>query len=198
MTTITKVGDLKKANDTLTKYNSELQLKLNGVLSSLGSDEPITATTTFQDNNGATRTVAGVYNYKSSDYNTQYLIKNDDGTYSIYIERFNMTWNEGAWTGFTYDPAKKQIANIRGGQYWGDYDPYENRVIYDGETGTRGLSRSITIDSLNLTTGAISLKFSASATSEYTPAQSWYVPNPGKPVSTTFSFAGKLKLFDRN
>ncbi|HEX6426051.1 MAG TPA: bZIP transcription factor [Niastella sp.] len=193
-----QVNDLEKQNDTLKNHNSVLQEQLNGVVSSLGSNEPIAATTTFEDDNGVTRTISGVYKFKSTDYYTQKLVKNTDGTYEIYIERFgDLNWNEGAWVGFTYNPTTKAVTNISGGQYWSDADSYYDNARYSGTT--TGLTMNVTIESLDVTTGATSLKFSASGTSAYTNAVSyWYVPNQGKPVSTTFSFAGKLKLFTQN
>src|SRR5688572_20561133 len=83
-----QVTDLRKQNDTLKNHNSILQKQLNRIDSSIGSNEPITTTTTFEDNNGATRTISGVYKFKASDYSTQRLTKNTDGTYEVYIERF--------------------------------------------------------------------------------------------------------------
>jgi hypothetical protein len=202
-----QVTDLKKQNDTL-KYqadtlknrNSALQEKLNGVINSLGSDEPITATTTFQDNNGATRTVTGVYKFKSSDYSTQRAVKNSNGTYYIYIERFSdVNWYEGAWAEFTYNPTTKAVTDIYGGHYWNDADPYYDNARYmSSYTGT-GLTLNITVDNFNTTTGDFSMKFAASATGTYTNAVDyWYSPNKGKSVSTNFAFTGKLKLFDQN
>lgn len=193
-----KVTDLTNQNDTLKKHNSNLQEQLNGVINSLGSDEPISATTTFVDNNGSTRTVKGFYKFKAIDYRTQKLVKNNDGTYDIYIERFSdVEWYEGAWVSFTYNPTTKAVSNISGGHYWDDGDSYYDNARYEGNY--TGLTMSVTVDSINLTTGDISLKFSASGTAAYTNAVDWYYsPNQGKPVATNFAFAGKLKLFDGN
>jgi hypothetical protein len=193
-----QVTDLRNQNDTLKKHNSTLQEHLNGVINSLGSDEPISATTTFVDNIGSTRTVKGVYEFKAADYRTQNLVKNNDGTYDIYIERFgDVEWYEGAWTSFTYNPTTKAVTNISGGHYWYDADSYYDNARYEG--GYTGLTMSVTVDSLNLATGATSLKFSASGTGAYTSAIDWYYsPNQGKPVATNLTFVGKLKLFDRN
>jgi len=191
-----QVSDLEKKNDTLKTWNSALQAQLNGVINSLGSDEPITATTTFTDDDGKTRTVTGTYKFKSTDYYTQSMYNNNDGTYDIYIERFSdVRWKEGAWVYFTYNPTTKAVTNISGGHYWNDYDPYYDNVYYYG-TYT-GLTKSLTVESFDMTTGAISIKFACSGTSAYTTAISQYdSPNQGAPVATTFSFAGKLKVFN--
>ncbi|OQP61144.1 hypothetical protein A3860_05345 [Niastella vici] len=179
----------------LQSKNSALQEQLDGVVSSLGSNEPITATTTFTDDDGKTRTVTGVYKFKSSDHSTQSMTNNNDGTYDIYIERFSdVSWNEGAYTSFTYNPTSKAVTNVSGGHYWSDADSYYDNAYYYG-TGT-GLTIGVTVDSLNMTTGATSIKFAASGTAAYTNSVSyWYSPNQGAPEATTFSFAGKLKLF---
>jgi hypothetical protein len=178
-----QVNELQKENDTLKN--------------SLGSDEPIAATTTFEDDNGATRTVSGVYKFKGSDLYTQSLVKISDTAYDVYIERYSQGGGEGASVEFTYNPATKAVKNVEGSHYWRDADDYTDRVRYYG-TYT-GLTKNLTIDSLNITTGAISLKFSAAGTSAYTSAVSYsYTPNQGKPVATNFSFVGKLKLFTRN
>ncbi|OQP53512.1 hypothetical protein [Niastella populi] len=189
---------LKDDINDLKKHNSALQEQLDGVISSLGSNEPITATTTFEDNNSKSRTVSGMYRFKGNDQSTQKLSNNGDGTYDIYIERFSdVGWNEGAWTEFTYNPTTKEVTNVAGGHYWEDEDSYYDNAYYSGNY--TGLTKSITIDSLNVTTGNVSLKFSASGTGAYTNAVSyWYSPNQGKPVSTEFSFAGKLKLFTQD
>lgn len=193
-----QVSELEKQNDTLKNNNSNLQQQLNGVINSLGSNEPIAATTTFTDDAGATRTVTGVYKFKSNDYYTQKMVKNTDGTYDIYVERFSdVSWEEGAWVEFTYNPTTKVATNISGGQYWSDADPYYDNARYEGSY--TGLTTSVTVNSFDATTGAISLKFAASGTAAYTNAvYYWYSPNQGAPVSTTFTFDGKLKLFTTN
>lgn len=181
-----QVNDLKNQNDTLKNI--------------LGSDEPISATTTFTDNAGATRTVSGVYKFKSSDYATQKAVKNSDGTYYIYIERFSdVSWYEGVRAEFTYNPTNKAVTDIYVTHYWDDEDPYYDRARYmSSYTGT-GLTLNLTVDNFDTTTGAISMKFAAAGTAAYTSAiSSSYSPNQGKPVATNFSFAGKLKIFTTN
>ena len=182
-----QVNDLEKQNDTLKNHNSALQERLNGIASALGSDEPITATTTFEDDKAATRTITGTYRLKSGDWNTQYMYNNNDGTYEVYIERFSdIDWSSGASVSFTYNPTTKAITNIGGSHYWSDADSYEDRARYF--SGYSGLTMNVTIDNINVTTGDISLKFSASGTSVYTNAvNSYYVPNQGKPVATNFN-----------
>jgi hypothetical protein len=178
--------DLKNDVKNLKQEVADLQ-------SAIGSDEPITATTTFTDNNNATRTVSDTYKFKANSYRTQYMEKNSDGTYYVYIERFSdVNWNEGAWVDFDYNPTTKEVTNKEGGQYWEDSSPYGgNATYYDGATGC---TTNITVDKFDATTGEISLKFDASATSDYDGNS----PNPGKPMHTTFSFTGKVKLFATN
>jgi hypothetical protein len=195
-----QVNDLKNQNDTLKTYNSTLQQQLKGVINSLGSDEPITATTTFTDNAGTTRTVTGVYKFKSADYSTQKAVNNGDGTYSIYVERFSdVSWYEGAWAQFTYNPTTKAVTSITGGQYWNDEDPYNDYAYYTSSYGGTGLTLAITVDKFDTTTGDFSMKFAATGTAAYTSAiSSGYSPNQGKPDATNFTFTGKLRIFSIN
>jgi hypothetical protein len=193
------IKDLQSQVNDLKEKNSNLKDQLDGIASAIGSNEPITATTTFEDNNGATRTISSVYKFKSIDYYTQSMFNNGNGTYNIYIERFaDVNWNEGSWVEFTYNPTTKTATNISANHYWSDYDSYYDNARYDGNY-TTGLTMGVTIDSLNTTTGATSLKFSASGNSAYTNAAPYYYsPNQGKSVSTTLTFVGKLKLFTQD
>jgi hypothetical protein len=182
----------KKMKDDI----KDLQNQVNNLNRQLGSDEPITATTTFEDNNGTTRTVTGTYYFKSTDYYSQRMIKNSDGTYNIRIERFEgADGTDGVGVQFTYNPTTKAVTKIEASHDWTDADPYQNHAEYSG-TYT-GLTMTVTVENLDLTTGAISVKFSATGTAAYTSVVTSN-PNPGKPCSTNFSFVGKLKAFDRN
>jgi hypothetical protein len=191
------IKDLRQQVDSLKKHNSELQESVNGVKNLLGSNEPARATTTFKDDNDSTRTITGVFYFKGGNNDTQSMTRNEDGTYSIYIERFSDVWSEeGAWVAFTYNPATKAITDPRAGQYWDDQDPYYDNIRYDANYTTTGLTLDINIKSINVATGDISLTYTAAGTADYTNAMPYYyVPNQGKSVSSTFEFAGKLKLF---
>lgn len=186
-------------NKDLKNDIQELQGRVNEVESILGANEPITATSTFTDNANATRTVTGTYKFKAGNNGTQKMVNNGNGTFDVYIERFSdVDWYEGAWISFTYNPTSKAITNKKGGHYWGDEDSYGNQTRYDA-TKPNGLTLDITVDKIDVTTGDISLKFAASGTSQYTSeAPATWSPNPGKPMSTTFDFTGKLKVFTKN
>jgi hypothetical protein len=188
-----QVTDLKKENDTLKN-------KVGGVEDLIFSD-PISATTTFQDSTGGTKTVSGVYNLMSSDFYSQRLVKNaDNTTYSVYVSRAgDMGWDNGASIEFTYNPTTKAVTKVGGSHSWADADPYGNWVEYnptDSYYTNPGLTMTVTVDSLNLTTGATSIKFAAAGNSTWTNSSSgWYSPMHGKPVATTLNFVGKLKLY---
>jgi hypothetical protein len=190
-----QVTDLKNENDTLRN-------QLNGVENLIGSDEPMSATTTFQDSTGATRTVSGVYKLKGSDFYTNRMIKNSDGiTYDVYVERIgDLGWDNEALIQFNYNPTTKAVKNVSGAHYWADADPYANRARYFATSAyypNVGLTMSLTVDSLNMTTGATSIKFAAAGNSTWTNSSDGsYTPMHGKPVATNLTFVGKLKLFD--
>lgn len=195
------IKTLKNRIATLKQQNSELDQAANEMEHILGSDEPMTASTTFGDNNNGTRTVEGTYKFKAGNARTQQMIKNGDGTYDIYIERINeVYWYEGAWIAFRYNPATKEITAPRSGHYWdNDFDAYGDRIRYDAGYYPNGVTVTITVNEFNLTTGRIAVVAVSSATSEYTSnIDSYYAPNRGKPASTKLTFAGTLKLFTRD
>ena len=178
---------LKDDMSDLEKEIANLKGQVNDVKSILGSNEPITATTTFVDHNDSTRTITDTYKFKAGNNSTQSLKENYDGTYDIYIERFSdVEWYEGAWVEFTYDPQTKTISDQRGGQYWDDEDAYRDYTrFYDEDC-------SITINSIDLKTGNISLSFSGTSNdSNYGPTAN------GNDYTTKFNFTGKLKLFPK-
>ena len=191
-----QVTDLKKENDTL-------KGQLNGVEDLIVAD-PISATTTFQDSTGATRTVSGTYKLKGSDYSSSHIIKNYDGaSYDVYIERIgDFNWDNGAYIQFNYNPTTKAVKNVSGQHYWADYDPYWDYARYKPTSASVpnvGLTVSLTVDSLNMTTGATSIKFAASGNGTWTNSSDGYnTPMHGKPVTTNLTFVGKLKLFATN
>lgn len=190
---------LKDDVKALKKQNSELQEQLGGIANALGSDEPIKATTSFKDRDNVSRTKTDTYLFKASGTSTQQLVRNGNGTYDIYLERFgDVNWNEGAWVAFNYNPTTKAITNKRGGQYWDDYGNYSPRARYDEDQYSTGLTFNINIKSLDLTTGVISLEVNMAGTDEYSNlVDSYYVPRRGAAVSTTLSFDGKLRVYER-
>lgn len=189
--------DLKDDIKDLQKKNSELQEKVDGIEAVLGANEPILAVTTFTDNDNVTRKVEGTYKFKASNRETSSMVKNEDGTYDIYIERFSdVEWYEGAWVAFTYNPTTKAVTHKRGGQYWDNADPFYDNARYDEDSYSTGLTLTITLNNIDVATGAISLNFTAAGTADYTNGvYYYYVPNQGKPVSTSFAFTGKLSVF---
>lgn len=193
------ISDLKKEVDSLHMSNDSIAGRLNGIDILLGANEPITATTTFTDNNNTTRTVKATYKFKAGNNGTQYARANEDGSYSIGIERFSdVEWYEGAEVEFRYHPGTKAVTAKKVYHYWDDNDIYQDRAYYGLVYETHeGLTINITVNSFNTTTGDISINVSASANADYaTAVRDWnYCPNSGHPYSTTFSFTGKLKVF---
>lgn len=187
-----RMAELRKKNDTL-----KAQAKAAGHV--LGTDEPIKVTTTFEDDNNVTRTITDTYSLKAGNSSTQYMLKQADGTYEVYIERFgDVDWDEGAYVYFIYHPTTRAITDITGGHYYDEYTPYIGDIRYQHDWGD-GLTLAVTLNSIDINTGDISLQFAANGNGAYTQRiydmYNWYVPNAGKPVSTQFTFAGKLKVF---
>ncbi|MDF2191525.1 hypothetical protein [Paraflavitalea sp. CAU 1676] len=189
------VNDLQSQVDSLKKRNAALRDQAKATQNILGADEPITATTTYKDASGANKVIKETYSFKSGNYSTHYMVKKDNGLYEVYIERFSdVEWYDGAWCYFDYDPATKTISNQGGGHYWRqpDYD----YAYYNAPSGTAGCEVTINLKSIDVTTGQISVDFSAAATAAYT-TNNYNFPNPGQACATNFSFAGKLSVLQR-
>lgn len=184
---------LENQVDSLKKRNVALREQAKASQNILGSDEPITVTTTYQDDAGAEKKYQDTYNFKSGNYSTHYIVDMEDGTHEIYIERFSdVEWYEGAWIEFRYNPTTKEITQKRGGQYWSTPTNWFN-LNYTG--GNTGCEVNIDLKSINMTTGEISLDFTGTATGNYAYGSRW--PNPGVAHTTKFSFAGKLNVLKR-
>lgn len=192
--------NLKDDIKELQKQNSEMQEKLKGIATLLGTDEPITATTTFKDSDGKTVTIKDTYSFKASGASTQALVKYPDGHYEIYIERFSdVNWNEGAWVAFNYNPTTKAITRKRGGQYWDNFASYNDNARYDENYFNTGLTFNINIKNIDLASGVISLEVKIDGTEDYTNGVDyWYVPRTGTAITTSFNFDGKLRTFESN
>lgn len=191
--------NLKDDIKDLQRENSEMKEKLNGIANALGSDEPITVTTSFKDRDNVSQAIKQTFSFKASGTYTQSMVKYPNGKYEIYLERFgDVNWNEGVWVAFTYDPATKTITDKRCGHYWDDYGNYRSDVYYNEDSYNTGLTFNINIKSIDLTTGAISLDVAISGTEEFSAGYSSNVPNAASAVSTTFSFDGKLRVYTSN
>lgn len=192
------ISDLKKEMDSLNKSNAELEGQVSGIELILGANEPLSVTTTFADNNNATKTIKDIYKFKASNAATQYAHGNSDGTYSISIQRFSdVEWYEGARIQFDYNPATKEITNKKIRHYWEDNDSYNDQASFgEVEAGHTGLQIAITVANFNPATGDISVTATGNGDASYSTAVGYYyAPNPGKAYSTTLSYTGKVKVY---
>lgn len=174
-----------------------LQQQYDDISHALGHDEPISPTTIFKDKNGKTVTITDNYKLKADDYTTQSLIKLADGTYYVYIERFlDIRWSEGLKLSFNYNPSSKAISHQEVRHYWADEGDYNAIVIYDLDVFNKGLNFNINLRKLDIATGEISMDVKIEGTEEYgNNAPYSFLPRIGTPVSTSFSFTGKLRVF---
>jgi len=186
------VSDLKTQVDSLKKRNAALRDHAKETQNILGSDEPITATTSYKDDAGADQSYQDKYNFKAGNYSTQYMVEQSNGNYEVYIERFSdVEWYEGAWVSFAYNPTTKEMTQKGGGQYWSNTSRWFNCYYYEGSTGQEV---TINLKSINLTTGEISLDFTGTIAGANTNGN---YPNPGVAHTTKFSFTGKLAVLKR-
>ncbi|MBO9635852.1 MAG: hypothetical protein J7578_22290 [Chitinophagaceae bacterium] len=175
----------------------DLQKKIDDISHSLGNDEPITPVTIFKDKKGKTITIADAYKFKANDYSTQSLIKRQDGTYDVNIERFvDVDWTDHVIISFKYDPSTKAITQKYCGHYWYDNGDYIGRAVYNYDSYNKGLSFDINLKKIDLSTGAISFDVKINGTEEYSSGIGpSYVPWTGTALSTSFSFDGKLRVY---
>jgi hypothetical protein len=185
---------LKDDIESMEKQVADLKDQQNQTDAILGANEPMTASTKFTDDNGDEKIVTDIYKFKSSDNSTQGLYDNGNGTFTVYIERFSdVDWQEGAVIRFIYNPETKEITDKSVRHYWSLNGPYnDNAYYYDYQTGA---TINVTINSINISTGNISVNVTASGDEQYSYDYYDQVPNEGSPVTTTLSFSGKLKAF---
>lgn len=175
----------------------QLQQQYDDLSHGLGSDEPITATTTFKDEKGTTISITDTYKFKAGNYQSQSMTKLTDGTYNIDIVRFgDVDGGEGLGFSFNYNPTTKAVTRQWANHYWSDAGNYYSNALYDVSRYTKGLSFDINLGKLDVATGEISVNVKIEATEEYSKiVPAYYVPVVGSPVSTSFSFTGKLRIF---
>lgn len=190
------LADVQRRIDSLDKINADLRKKLAEWGKLTGSNEPIIFNTTFEDNNGGKRQIKGMYNLKGNAGSFNAMRSTEDGKIYVKISRVgNSEVLEQIELAFFYDPESKSVSNIGCAHYWNDFDPYRNRIYYNPYLVDNGLTQELKIQKFDLQTGEIVLSYVAHADGYYTGAagMSEYVPNPGRPVSTEFSFSGKLE-----
>lgn len=179
--------------------NKKLKDDINELKNQIGVDEAITATTTFTDKNGTARTITGTYKIKDSDSESNALVKNSDGTYSVYIDRSSAVHgDEGVSLEFTYDPASKKITYKESGHYWTDFGLSNGEAyVYEYDEPKEGLTFNLNIKTLDLEAGLLNVEVKIEATKEYS-NNNGNAPNNNAGFTTTYSFSGKLKKFERN
>lgn len=188
---------LKEELEKLQAENDELKNSASNTSRTVGLDNPLKVTTVLTDFDNNQVTMERTYKFKASNSTSSYLLKNNDNTYKILIIRYRDAISiENCAISFTYNPSTKAITNkVISQQWWPDNEPSEWWIEYSGGENTAGLTREINIESIDLTTGEISLTAKASATGEYT--RNGNGPYEGQPMSTTISYKGKLGVFTR-
>ncbi|HOX82633.1 MAG TPA: hypothetical protein PLJ60_03915 [Chryseolinea sp.] len=166
----------------------DLEDRLDKLENSIGSDEPLNVDfkTTNSDDVAITKKTS--FLFKSIGRYTGSIRDNQDGTFDVYIERFgDVDWNEGAWIEFEYDETTKETSDEQAGIYFYDqFNNYTGPTFYPDYTGNTFL---LTIKSINVATGDINVSVSAS-----TDATAVNNEFSEKPMSSTFSFKGKLDV----
>jgi hypothetical protein len=179
--------------------NKDLKDDVNELRNQLGTDEPITATTTFTDKNNVERKVVGTYKFKGVASFSNALIKHSDNTYEVRIGRFETIDSEtGCYLVFTYDAANKKVLSRESGHYWEEMGSSNGEAyVYENDEPIAGLSFNVDVKSIDLEAGHINVDVKIEGSKEFALANEDQVPNKNSAFTTTFSFNGKLKKFDR-
>ena len=180
--------------------NKNLKDDLNELKKEMGVDEPITATTTFTDLKNAERKVTTTFKYKWSNSYSDAMHKNSDGTYEIYIRRYQDRYDEnGIELYFVYDPTAKKILYKDFELYWDDLGLSNGGIeVYEEGEPETGLTFNIDLKSIDVQAGTINLDVKIEGTKEFSNNNPYDVPNKNSAFSTAFSFNGKLSVYERN
>ena len=185
--------DLQQKIDALKKKNAELIEKAGGVENLIGSDEPIIASTTFEGNDGLPIIIKDTFSFKGNSGYTHSMRPLPNGQIQVQIVRFGKPDEaESSYLTFKYDPITKKVTQPNVQHSWYDRDIYWNYAIYDPSVYNKGISMKANVEKFDTNTGEIKISFTCQADAEYTSSMDEWSPNPGKPMSTTLSFSGKL------
>jgi hypothetical protein len=167
----------------------DLEKQLADLEKALGSNEPLVINFSTMNSNDIAVEKNASFGFKSLSSYSNYMEDNDDGTFEIYIERFgDIEWTEGAWIYFEYDANTDTFSDEQAGVYF--YNQFRQWTNPYFDPDITGNTFEMTINSINTTTGQISVSINAStdnaaSNNEYS----------GKPMSCSFTFNGKLPIF---
>jgi hypothetical protein len=174
---------LKKDVKDLDQQVADLQAQQAQTNNTIGF--PFTMALTTTDAASAPVSVNKTYKFwTGTDY--CYMGANGDGTYYFYIEITEAAnWDLEGYMYGDYDPTTNTVAN--GGVYLTYYDSNWNTMQPQFYQSDANATLNFTVNTFNTTTGAVDIKVVAS-----TNASSTYNIYTGKPMSATFTTAGKL------
>jgi hypothetical protein len=167
----------------------DLESRLDKVENALGTNEPLAINFATKNANDMDVVEKTAYLFKAKGY-YDYMEKYSDDEIYVYVERFSdVNWNEGAWLEFYYNPLTGEATDAQAGVYF--YDQFGNWVnpgFYDGYTGN---TVTATVNKLDFASGTVSVSIAASTTdvaenNEFS----------GKPMTSTFTFKGKIESYD--
>jgi len=189
-------ADFKKTRKNKEALQQEID-SLNNVLASIknliGSDEPMLANWSTTNSDGNSESITKEYSFKSIGYNTQYLTKQPDGTYYVYVERFeDVSWNSYASFSFVYDPATHQAEGYSMRVY--DRDSFGNGMyVQVSPESYTGNTINITVNSFDLATGDLDVRLVGTTT-----VDSENNRYSGEGMNFEFEWKGKMEEFEYN
>ena len=169
----------------------DLQSQVAELEKNLGFDQPLSAQFDTKNDAGTAVSYTKKFLYQSPEY--IYMEDNGDNTFDIYVEKYSdPEWYEGAWVFFTYDASTGEVVgDPRGGIYFNDenwrwVNPWFSRSNY-GDSNTC----TVTINSINTSTGKIDFVFDGSTTDAATNNE-----YSGKAMTLKLTFKGTLPKYN--
>lgn len=180
---------LKKEIEEMDQKIQELESKQNQTSHLLGSDEPISLSFYTSVNTNKTINLDQNFYFKAGNFNTQYLEDNGDGTYEVYIERWeDLNGNSYSFIEFDYNPSTNVATNVElGGEFYDSNGTFcDTRIRSTDPEATINVS----VQSFNANTGTVSVTATGSTSNS-----SNYNYFAGNGMSGTWKFSGKLPIY---
>jgi hypothetical protein len=174
---------LASCNDT-----DDIEDRLDNVEDVLGTNTPIKANFSTTDYEDAAVTKKMNFSIRPSSYDAQ-IYDYGDGNYNIEIYRLaDVDWNEYAGIEFDYNAETKEVSDQYAEMYIRNEFGSGQSIYFNDDNSENTLE--ITVKSINVETGSVSITVNAESTEGYGPNIF-----EGHPMSMKMSFSGKIPVY---
>lgn len=167
---------------------NDLEDRLSKIEGALGTNEPFAVDFSTKDGNNEDVLNKKTYLFKTVG-NDEGIWDYGNGNFYIYIERFSdVEWYESGFFGFNYNVNTKTVTDAYAGTYF--TDKYGNSRSYRFYQSTTGTTLTVTVNSINTTTGKVDITVTGSTTDAS--SDNYYT---GKPMNLSIKFKGTTRSF---